>query len=103
MNSQILMPFLTVFIIITLVFLTFFRAFINAGIWNNLHGKNGKLFVNASSIDEVDDSSESALFGIYCCLIFVWFRFKKEMRMKVLYSTLMSLATLVLLYFLFEL
>lgn len=90
------MTFSSILIIVAVIFLTFFRAFLNAEIWNSLHNKKNELFVNANSIEDVDDSTESVLFGLYCSLIFIWFKFKKEDKRKVVYSTSMSVISILL-------
>ena len=89
-------------IIAALTIITFLRAFINAKIYNNLHGTDQKLMINQedASRESADKSSESLIFAVYCVLIFIWFKFKKGNGKDVLYNYLLSLGTIALIYLL---
>ena len=94
------MSIVTAFFIIFIIAITIARGIINAKIFNNLHNTETEMFVSAkdTSRQEIDKSSESLLFAIYCSLVFVWFQFKKEDTKYVIYNYLLSLITGALIY-----
>lgn len=99
------MSFFTAILIILIVAITIARGIINAKIFNNLHDMDIEMFVNAedTSPEEIDKSSESLLFAIYCALVIIWFKFKKEDLRYVVYNYLLCLltATLIVGYFVY--
>ncbi len=85
----------TALLITLIVAITITTGIINAKIFNNLHDMNIEMFVNAEDTTpkEIDKSSESLLFAIYCALVIIWFKFKKEDIKYVIYNYILSLIT----------
>jgi multidrug efflux pump subunit AcrB len=91
-------------VIIFLIALSIGRAVLNSRIYNNLHDSQNEMIYSASdaTTDEIDKSNQSFLFAIYCVLIFIWFRFKRTDLILVIWSTLLSLITVLILVYAFS-
>jgi hypothetical protein len=75
---------------------------INSKIYNSLHNTSQEMIYSSinTSDEEIDKSSESILFAIYCSLIIVWFKFRrKDLRLVIANYVLSALSILLIIVF----
>lgn len=89
--------------IVFIVAITIARAILNARIYNNLHDTAQEMMYTGldTSSEEIERSEESVLFALYCSLIIIWIRFKKEDAFKVFINYILCGATAIVIYFAF--
>tara|TARA_R110001606_G_scaffold344511_1_gene493239 strand:+ start:17098 stop:17397 length:300 start_codon:yes stop_codon:yes gene_type:complete len=80
------------------------RSVINSKIYNRLHGTSQEMIYSSinTSDEEIDKSSESILFAIYCSLIIVWFKFRREDLTLVIANYVLSALSILLIIVFFR-